>query len=65
MKRAYADRALFLGDPDRVQDPVALLTSKNYAAGWRAASIPCHAAAADIRAGGTVIPKAATRRIFP
>jgi gamma-glutamyltranspeptidase/glutathione hydrolase len=36
MKRAYADRALFLGDPDRVANPVSLLTSKSYAAGWRA-----------------------------
>jgi gamma-glutamyltranspeptidase / glutathione hydrolase len=55
MKRAYADRALFLGDPDRVQNPVALLTSKDYAAGWRAGIDPVHAtAAADIRAGGTV-----------
>ena len=52
MKRAYADRALFLGDPDRVANPVALLTSKNYAAGWRAGIDPVHATAAtDIRAG--------------
>jgi len=29
MKRAYADRALFLGDPDRVANPVSLFTSKN------------------------------------
>jgi gamma-glutamyltranspeptidase/glutathione hydrolase len=55
MKRAYADRALFLGDPDRVQNPVALLTSKDYAAGWRAGIDPVRAtAAADVRAGGTV-----------
>jgi gamma-glutamyltranspeptidase / glutathione hydrolase len=58
MKRAYADRTLFLGDPDRVQNPVALLTSKAYAAGWRAGIDPVHAtAAADIRAGGTVQPE--------
>jgi gamma-glutamyltranspeptidase/glutathione hydrolase len=55
MKRAYADRALFLGDPDRVRNPVALLTSKDYAAAWRAGIDSVHAtAAADIRAGGTV-----------
>ena len=55
MKRAYADRALFLGDPDRVQNPVALLTSKDYAASWRAGIDPVQATvAADIRAGGTV-----------
>lgn len=32
MKRAYADRAEHLGDPDFVDVPVALLTSKAYAA---------------------------------
>jgi gamma-glutamyltranspeptidase / glutathione hydrolase len=58
MKRAYADRTLFLGDPDRVANPIALLTSKTYAAAWRAGIDPVHAtAAADIRAGGTVQPE--------
>jgi gamma-glutamyltranspeptidase/glutathione hydrolase len=58
MKRAYADRALFLGDPDRVANPVALLTSKNYAAGWRAGIDPVRAtAAADIRAGEVAQPE--------
>ncbi len=58
MKRAYADRALFLGDPERVANPVALLTSKNYAAGWRAGIDPVHAtAAADIRAGRVALPE--------
>ena len=58
MKRAYADRALFLGDPDRVANPVALLTSKDYAAGWRAGIDPVHAtAAADIRAGAVMQPE--------
>ncbi len=37
MKRAYADRAVFLGDPDFVDVPVKRLTSKDYAARWRAA----------------------------
>ena len=36
MKRAYADRALYLGDPDSVTIPVAALTSKKYAASLRA-----------------------------
>src|SRR5262249_39649425 len=36
MKRAYADRAEFLGDPDAVSMPVARLTSKTYAAALRA-----------------------------
>ena len=58
MKRAYADRALFLGDPDRVANPVARLTSKDYAAGWRAGIDPVHAtAAADIRAGEVTEPE--------
>jgi gamma-glutamyltranspeptidase/glutathione hydrolase len=36
MKRAYSDRAHYLGDPDFVKDmPVARLTSKEYAAGLR------------------------------
>lgn len=30
-RRAYADRAEFLGDPDFVEVPVAMLTSKHYA----------------------------------
>ena len=52
MKRAYADRAWFLGDPDVVQIPVARLISKKYAADWRATINPEHAtAAADIHAG--------------
>ncbi|MFZ1107394.1 MAG: gamma-glutamyltransferase [Rhodomicrobium sp.] len=35
MRRAYADRAKYLGDPDFVQVPVAGLTSKAYAAELR------------------------------
>src|SRR5690606_20415015 len=37
MRRAYRDRAIYLGDPDHVQVPVRLLTSADYAAGLRAA----------------------------
>jgi len=40
MKRAYADRAVYLGDPDRVTVPVAGLTSKRYAATLRATIDP-------------------------
>ena len=36
MKHAYADRALFMGDPDFVKVPLAALTSKSYAASLRA-----------------------------
>jgi len=35
MRRAYRDRALYLGDPDFVDIPVARLTSPDYAAGQR------------------------------
>jgi gamma-glutamyltranspeptidase / glutathione hydrolase len=55
MKRAYADRTLFLGDPEKVQNPVARLISKDYAATWRATIDPAHATPASaIHAGGTV-----------
>jgi gamma-glutamyltranspeptidase / glutathione hydrolase len=58
MKRAYADRALYLGDPDAVRDPVARLTSKDYAAKWRATIDPARATPASaIRAGGAVAPE--------
>src|SRR5690606_28096463 len=36
MRRAYRDRAIYLGDPDFVQVPLALLTAPEYAAGLRA-----------------------------
>ncbi len=35
MRRAYRDRALYLGDPDFVDIPAAMLLSDNYAAGLR------------------------------
>jgi len=58
MKRAYADRALYLGDPDEVQNPVKRLTSKDYAAKWRATIDPEQATPASaIRAGGVVQPE--------
>jgi gamma-glutamyltranspeptidase/glutathione hydrolase len=51
MKRAYADRAVFMGDPDAVKIPVAGLTSKAYAASLRAEIGEKAASAAEIRAG--------------
>jgi gamma-glutamyltranspeptidase/glutathione hydrolase len=36
MKRAYADRAVYMGDPDSVKMPIAGLLSKKYAASLRA-----------------------------
>jgi gamma-glutamyltranspeptidase / glutathione hydrolase len=46
MKRAYADRAYFLGDPDAVKVPMARLISKSYADAWRATIDLAHATAA-------------------
>jgi gamma-glutamyltranspeptidase / glutathione hydrolase len=55
MKRAYADRAAFLGDPGRVAAPVARLISKAYAATWRAGIDPQHATPASAIRGGDVV----------
>jgi gamma-glutamyltranspeptidase/glutathione hydrolase len=55
MKRAYADRAEFLGDPDVVAVPVERLTSKSYAADLRRSIDPKRATPSrDIRAGQPV-----------
>jgi gamma-glutamyltranspeptidase / glutathione hydrolase len=55
MKRAYADRAEFLGDPDVVAVPVERLTSKPYAADLRRSIDPKRATPSrDIRAGQPV-----------
>lgn len=40
MRRAFADRALFFGDPDFVKVPVDALTSKDYATKQRASILP-------------------------
>jgi gamma-glutamyltranspeptidase/glutathione hydrolase len=36
MRRAFRDRAIYLGDPDFVEMPLAMLLSRDYAAGLRA-----------------------------
>ena len=51
MKRAYADRAVFMGDPDAVTMPIASLISKSYAASLRASIGDKATPAADIRPG--------------
>lgn len=51
MKRAYADRAVYLGDPAFVKMPLARLTSKKYAARLRATITGKATPAADIHAG--------------
>ena len=51
MKRAYADRAVFMGDPDAVKMPVAGLLSKKYAAALRASIGTRATPSADILPG--------------
>jgi gamma-glutamyltranspeptidase/glutathione hydrolase len=51
MKRAYADRAVYLGDPDTVKMPLAMLTSKAYATRLRATIGPRATPSSDIHAG--------------
>ncbi|MBV9955354.1 MAG: gamma-glutamyltransferase [Pseudolabrys sp.] len=51
MKRAYADRAVFLGDPDSINVAVAGLVSKRYAAKLRATIGDRATPSAQIRAG--------------
>jgi gamma-glutamyltranspeptidase / glutathione hydrolase len=49
MKRAYADRARYLGDPAFINAPVNVMLSKEYAAKQRASIDPDHATpAADV-----------------
>jgi gamma-glutamyltranspeptidase/glutathione hydrolase len=51
MKRAYADRATYLGDPAMVSAPVARLMSKRYASSLRESIDPARATpASEIRA---------------
>jgi gamma-glutamyltranspeptidase / glutathione hydrolase len=42
-RRAFFDRAEFMGDPDFAKIPVAQLIDKKYAAAWRDAMDPAHA----------------------
>jgi len=44
-RRAFFDRAEFMGDPDFAKVPVAQLTDKKYAAAWRDTIDPAHASA--------------------
>jgi gamma-glutamyltranspeptidase/glutathione hydrolase len=49
-RRAFFDRAEFLGDPDFAKIPVAQLIDKRYAAGWRESLDPAHASVSkDLR----------------
>ena len=51
MKHAYADRAVYMGDPDSVKMPVAAMTSKPYAVSLRARIGQRATPAADIQPG--------------
>lgn len=48
MRRAFRDRAEYLGDPDFVQMPIARLLSVDYAAGLRASIHPDKATPSDL-----------------
>lgn len=51
MRRAYRDRSIYLGDPDFVDIPSALLVSTEYAAGLRASIHPHKATPSDALPG--------------
>ena len=51
MRRAYADRAVYMGDPDSVKMPIAALTSKSYAATLRAGITDKATPSAEVHAG--------------
>jgi len=56
MRRAYRDRAIYLGDPDFVEVPVEMLTSQYYADGLRASIRPDRATPSSMLAGNDQIP---------
>jgi gamma-glutamyltranspeptidase/glutathione hydrolase len=51
MRRAYRDRAIYLGDPEFVDMPVEMLTSRHYADGLRASIRPDRATPSSMLAG--------------
>jgi gamma-glutamyltranspeptidase/glutathione hydrolase len=57
MRRAYRDRAIYLGDPDFVDIPVEMLTSQYYADGLRASIRPDRATPSSMLAGNDGIPE--------
>ena len=57
MRRAYRDRAEYLGDPDYVKMPVAELISTLYAAGLRASIHPDKATPSDMLPGYMAPPQ--------
>jgi gamma-glutamyltranspeptidase/glutathione hydrolase len=60
-RRAYMDRADYLGDPDYNQIPVAELTAKRYADAWRKSILPDRATrSADLMRPAGFLPPAPT-----
>lgn len=57
MRRAYRDRALYLGDPDFYEVPQARLTDHNYAAGLRASIMPDRATPSSMLPGVANTPE--------
>ena len=57
MRRAYRDRAIYLGDPDFADIPVEMLTSQYYADGLRASIRPDKATPSSMLAGNDQIPE--------
>ena len=57
MRRAYRDRAEYLGDPDYVKMPVVELTSPLYAAGLRASILPDKATPSNMLPGYMAPPQ--------
>ncbi len=51
MRRAYRDRAEYLGDPDYIEMPLRMLTSRDYAAGLRASIHPDKATPSNLLPG--------------
>lgn len=51
MRRAYRDRAVYMGDPDFVSIPLKMLTSQDYMAGQRVSVRPDRATLSDNLAG--------------
>jgi len=58
-RRAYMDRADYLGDPDYNRIPVAELTAKKYADAWRTSILPDKASpSADLKRPADFLPPA-------
>ncbi len=57
MRRAYRDRAIYLGDPDFTEIPVEMLTSQHYADGLRASIRSDRATPSSMLPGNNQIPE--------